>query len=77
MKHRCLMHIIGDKKIRTSFLFAGKYCYMVVDWNSAWTLCTGCKIEELCVALPASMKDWLFTINLPEFVLSHIRYAYL
>lgn len=71
------MHIIGDKKIRTSFLFAGKYCYMVVDWNSAWTLCTGCKIEELCVALPASMKDWLFTINLPEFVLSHIRYAYL
>ena len=37
----------------------------------------GCKIEEQGVALPANMKNWLSAMDLPEFIMSHIRYTYL
>ena len=38
-------------------------------------LVTGCRIEEQSVMLPISMKNWLQAAKLPEFILSHIRYA--
>ncbi|MBQ9667162.1 MAG: hypothetical protein IJV45_00230 [Prevotella sp.] len=38
---------------------------------------TGCKVEEQSVAVPISMKYWLHAANLPEFIMSHIRYAVL
>ena len=36
-----------------------------------------CKVEEQSVAVPISMKYWLHAANLPEFIMSHIRYAVL